>query len=50
MMPFFIDHNRQLVADYIRNCLKEDEKNYCRKFYEQVFYLLTNFIDIDVKW
>jgi hypothetical protein len=33
MMPFFIDHNRDLVADYIRNCLKEDEKNYCRKFY-----------------
>lgn len=22
MMPFFIDHNRELVADYIRNCLK----------------------------
>ncbi len=22
MMPFFIDHNRELVADYITNCLK----------------------------
>ncbi len=33
MMPFFIDHNRELVADYIQNCLKEDEKNYNRRFY-----------------
>jgi len=36
MMPFFIDHNRELVADYIQNCLKEDQKNYNRKFYEEV--------------
>lgn len=34
MMPFFIDHNRELVAEYIENCLREDEKNYSRKFYE----------------
>jgi hypothetical protein len=36
MMPFFIDHNRKLVEDYIANCLTEDEKNYNRKFYEEV--------------
>ncbi len=34
MMPSFLDHNRKLIDDYIENCLVEDEKNYCRKFYE----------------
>ena len=24
MMPFFIDHNRKIVEDYIKNCLAED--------------------------
>lgn len=33
MMPFFIDHNRELLATYIQNSLKEDQKSYCRKAY-----------------
>jgi len=36
LMPFFIDHNRKLIENYIENCIIEDEKNYQRKFYEEV--------------
>ncbi len=34
LMPFFIDHNRKIVEDYIRGALEEDKKKFNRKYYE----------------
>ena len=33
LMPFFIDHNRKIVEDYICGALEEDKKKFNRKYY-----------------
>ena len=35
-MPFFIDHNQKILFDFIKNSLEADEKNYNRKFYDEL--------------
>ena len=36
LMPHFIDHNQKILYDFIKNSLEEDEKNYNRKFYDEL--------------
>lgn len=35
-MPHFIDHNQKILYDFIKNSLEDDEKNYNRKFYDEL--------------
>ena len=34
LMPFFLDHNRKIVEDYISGALALDKKKFNRKYYE----------------
>jgi hypothetical protein len=34
LMPYFLDHNRKIVEDYIAGAVEEDKKKFNRKFYE----------------
>ena len=34
LMPFFIDHNRKIVEDYVGGAIEEDKKKFARKYYE----------------
>jgi hypothetical protein len=36
LMPFFIDHNRKIVEDYIAGALALDKKKFNRKYYEEL--------------
>jgi hypothetical protein len=36
LMPFFIDHNRKLVEDYIEGALTLDKQRFGRKYYEEL--------------
>jgi hypothetical protein len=36
LMPYFIDHNRKIVEDYITGALEEDKKKFNRKYYESI--------------
>lgn len=33
LMPYFIDHNRKIVEDYIGGALEEDKKKFNRAYY-----------------
>ena len=33
LMPYFIDHNRKIVEDYIEGAIEEDKKKYGREYY-----------------
>ena len=35
-MPFFIDHNQRILHEFIQNSIADDEKNYHRKFYDEL--------------
>ena len=35
-MPYFIDHNRKIVEDYVGGAIEEDKKKFGRKYYEEI--------------
>ena len=36
LMPYFIDHNRKIVEDYVGGAIEEDKKKFGRKYYEEI--------------
>lgn len=36
LMPFFINHNQKILHEFIQNSIADDEKNYNRKFYDEL--------------
>lgn len=36
LMPYFIDHNRTIVEDYVKGALEEDKKKFNRRYYEEI--------------